>query len=61
MTTIVSIIISDIVPLRDRGVWQGILNIIFATGAGIGAPLGRVYFHMFLSVLACATTSLIRR
>ena len=36
----VSILISDIVPLRERGKWQGYLNIIYATGAGAGAPLG---------------------
>lgn len=41
MTTVVSILMSDIVPLRDRGVWQGIINIIYATGAGTGAPLGK--------------------
>ena len=40
MTTVVSIIMSDIVPLRERGVWQGIINIIYALGAGCGAPLG---------------------
>ncbi|KZP10949.1 MFS general substrate transporter [Athelia psychrophila] len=40
MTTISSIIMSDIVPLRSRGTWQGLLNIIFATGSAIGAPLG---------------------
>jgi predicted MFS family arabinose efflux permease len=40
MTTVVSILLSDIVPLKDRGVWQGLLNIIYATGAGSGAPLG---------------------
>ena len=40
MTTVVSILLSDIVPLKDRGVWQGIINIIYATGAGFGAPLG---------------------
>jgi predicted MFS family arabinose efflux permease len=40
MTTVVSILISDIVPLRDRGVYQGFINIIYATGAGAGAPIG---------------------
>ena len=40
MTTVVSIMISDIVTLRERGVWQGIINIIYAAGAGAGAPLG---------------------
>ncbi|KAJ7432030.1 MFS general substrate transporter [Mycena galericulata] len=40
MSTVVSIIMSDIVPLRSRGTWQGILNIIYASGSAIGAPLG---------------------
>lgn len=40
MTTVVSIMMSDIVPLKDRGLWQGIINIIYAAGAGSGAPLG---------------------
>jgi len=42
MTTVVSILLSDVVPLRERGKWQGYLNIIFATGASTGAPLGGV-------------------
>ncbi|KAJ5090978.1 hypothetical protein N7532_009662 [Penicillium argentinense] len=42
MTTVVSILMSDIVPLRDRGLWQGIINIIYATGSGTGAPLGGI-------------------
>lgn len=40
MSTVVTILVSDIVPLRSRGTWQGILNIIFATGSATGAPLG---------------------
>ena len=40
MTTVVSVLLSDIVPLRERGTWQGIINIIYAAGAGLGAPLG---------------------
>ena len=49
MTTVVSILMSDIVPLRERGTWQGIINIIYATGAGCGAPLGlnRLYPKSF--------------
>ncbi|KAL9583725.1 MAG: hypothetical protein Q9203_004961, partial [Teloschistes exilis] len=42
MTTVVSIMMSDIVTLRERGVWQGIVNVIYASGAGCGAPLGGV-------------------
>lgn len=40
MTTVVSIMMSDIVPLKDRGLWQGYINIIYASGAACGAPLG---------------------
>jgi MFS family permease len=40
MTTVVSILMSDIVPLRERGKWQGYLNIVYATGSAAGAPLG---------------------
>ncbi|KAJ5492551.1 hypothetical protein N7539_001297 [Penicillium diatomitis] len=42
MTTVVSILMSDLVPLRDRGLWQGIINLIYATGSGVGAPLGGI-------------------
>ena len=47
MTTVVSIMMSDIVPLRERGTWQGVINIIFASGSGIGAPLGTMSFRNF--------------
>lgn len=40
MTTVVAILLSDVVSLRDRGTWQGYNNIVYATGAGLGAPLG---------------------
>lgn len=40
MSTVVSILLSDIIPLRERGKWQGYINIIYATGASSGAPLG---------------------
>jgi MFS family permease len=42
MTTVVSIIFSDVIPLRQRGTWQGYLNIVFALGASGGAPLGGI-------------------
>ncbi|KAF7197016.1 Vacuolar membrane amino acid uptake transporter fnx2 [Pseudocercospora fuligena] len=42
MTTVVSIVMSDICTLRERGQWQGYINIIYAAGAGAGAPLGGV-------------------
>ncbi|KAL9593502.1 MAG: hypothetical protein Q9179_005848 [Wetmoreana sp. 5 TL-2023] len=47
MTTVVSILMSDIVPLRERGTWQGIVNIIYAAGAGCGAPLGGILADLF--------------
>lgn len=40
MTTVVSILLSDVVTLRERGTWQGYINIIYASGAAAGAPLG---------------------
>jgi MFS family permease len=40
MNVVVSVLLSDVVPLRDRGTWQGYINIVFATGAASGAPLG---------------------
>ncbi|CAK4030639.1 related to transporter (major facilitator superfamily) [Lecanosticta acicola] len=40
MTTVVSILLSDICTLRERGQFQGYVNIIFAAGASAGAPLG---------------------
>ncbi|KAK7735910.1 hypothetical protein SLS53_007288 [Cytospora paraplurivora] len=40
MNAVVTILMSDIVPLRERGLWQGYLNIIFGTGTAAGAPLG---------------------
>ena len=42
MTTVVSILFSDIIPLRERGTWQGYMNIVYATGFALGGPLGGV-------------------
>ncbi|KAL6301227.1 MFS general substrate transporter [Sparassis latifolia] len=42
MSTVATIIMSDVVPLRKRGTWQGIANIAFASGSATGAPLGGV-------------------
>ncbi|EPQ50445.1 hypothetical protein GLOTRDRAFT_108627 [Gloeophyllum trabeum ATCC 11539] len=42
ISTMGSIIMSDVVPLRSRGTWQGVINIIFATGQATGAPLGGI-------------------
>lgn len=58
MTTVVSILLSDIIPLRDRGLWQGVINIIYATGSGIGAPLGNFFF---LSIAECSVVTNVYR
>ncbi|TID22870.1 MFS general substrate transporter [Venturia nashicola] len=42
MTTVVSILLSDAVSLRERGQWQGYINILYASGAATGAPLGGI-------------------
>ncbi|GAB7358567.1 hypothetical protein MBLNU230_g2628t1 [Neophaeotheca triangularis] len=42
MTTVVSILLSDAVSLRERGKYQGYVNIVYASGAGFGAPLGGI-------------------
>ncbi|ATY60303.1 MFS multidrug [Cordyceps militaris] len=42
ITALVSILISVTVPLRDRGIWQGYIDTIFATGTLAGAPLGGI-------------------
>lgn len=40
MSVCTSVLLSDIVSLRERGMWQGYLNLIYAVGASIGAPIG---------------------
>ena len=40
MSTVVSILLSDIVPLKERGLWQGLINIVWAAGSATGAPVG---------------------
>lgn len=40
MITLIAVIFSDVVPLKERGLWQGYLNVLYAIGMSIGAPLG---------------------
>ncbi|GAA6058489.1 hypothetical protein JCM10212_006928 [Sporobolomyces blumeae] len=40
LTTMASIVTSDLVPLRKRGVYQGLGNVVYAAGAALGGPLG---------------------
>ncbi|KAF8631159.1 hypothetical protein AX15_002499 [Amanita polypyramis BW_CC] len=38
--TVASIAVSDLIPLNQRGLYQGIANILYGLGAGLGGPLG---------------------
>lgn len=40
LNTISTIVISDLVPSRQRGVWQGIGNVCWGAGNGLGGVLG---------------------
>lgn len=40
LTAISTFVTSDLVPLRRRGVWQGIGNICYGTGMGLGGVFG---------------------
>ena len=49
MMTVVSILLSDIVPLRERGTWQGYINIVYVS---IGFYMTNVYIvKQLLTVL----------
>nr|QFR37119.1 MFS transporter [Cyberlindnera americana] len=45
LTSLSSITTSDVVPLKDRGVYQGITNIAFACGSGAGSLLGGIFVN----------------
>ncbi|KAI1502751.1 MFS general substrate transporter [Biscogniauxia marginata] len=40
MNAVVTILVTDLVSLRDRGVWQGYINVVYTAGMAAGAPLG---------------------
>ncbi|KAF2823535.1 MFS general substrate transporter [Ophiobolus disseminans] len=40
MSVVGSILLSDIMTIRERGLWQGYINVIYAFGAATGAPVG---------------------
>ncbi|KAI1302621.1 MFS multidrug transporter [Xylaria venustula] len=40
MNALVAILVTDLVSLRDRGLWQGYINIVYAVGMSTGAPVG---------------------
>lgn len=40
LTSMSTIVTSDLVSLKMRGTWQGLGNVVFAAGAALGGPLG---------------------
>ena len=40
MLIVVTVLLSDFIPLRDRGTYQGYLNLIGAVGSTSGGPIG---------------------
>jgi MFS family permease len=42
------VIIADMVPLNERGLYTGLLSVVFVVAAAIGPLIGGTYLH-FLS------------
>lgn len=42
LTTIGSVVMTHMTPLHSRGVYQGLTNIVYGLGVGIGGPLGGI-------------------
>lgn len=40
MTVLVSILITDLLPLRDVAQWRAFVNVVATAGRSIGGPLG---------------------
>ena len=47
MPTIESIILTDIVPQKSRGLWQGVINLIFTLGCAVGSLFASVVAESF--------------
>ena len=47
MIILVSIILSDVIPMKERGLWQGWLSILSTVGMSVGAPLGNHSLRAF--------------
>lgn len=43
MVIVVTVLLSDLVPIRDRGTYQGYLNLIGAAGSAGGGPIGGLF------------------
>ncbi|KAJ8086430.1 hypothetical protein PM082_005253 [Marasmius tenuissimus] len=40
LTSALDIVVTDFIPLNQRGLYQGMANILYGLGAGLGGPLG---------------------
>jgi MFS family permease len=40
INTLTTVMVSDLVPLRQRGTFQGYGNVAYAVGSVVGAPVG---------------------
>ncbi|KAF8510277.1 major facilitator superfamily domain-containing protein [Gautieria morchelliformis] len=40
MMTVSSVAVTDLIPLKQRGLFQGLANILFGLGSGLGGPVG---------------------
>lgn len=40
LNSISTFVLSDLVPLRSRGLWQGLGNVVYAAGLGLGGVVG---------------------
>lgn len=43
LTTMSSIVTSDLVSVRERGTYQGFGNLVYAAGAALGGPIGGLF------------------
>lgn len=40
MLIVATVLLSDLIPIRDRGTYQGYLNLVGAIGSTSGGPIG---------------------
>jgi len=55
ITTCVAVILGDLVPLRQRGLYQAIGQIVFSLGSAAGGPMGGLLTDVFGWRIAIAT------
>ena len=55
----VEIVVSDLVPLAERGLYQGLIGLVWALASGVGPPI--VSFCYYLASICCLCVSVGRR